>query len=247
MSPTLEGAGVALAYSERGSGPAVLLIHDLARDAQGWEPIIARLAAQARVIAYDRRGYGASGAPEPYERTTVYEQAEDAAALLAALKAAPALLAGQGLGALIALDLIVRHRPLAAAAVLVDPPLFAFVPQATEELSAAHEQLLGALREHGPEAAVERWLDGRADPASLRRARAAHGAFFADFAGLTSWPITRAQLRAIDLPVAVLSSAAAPAHLVEAADVLAGLLPRAVRARDADIAAAIEELLNFET
>ena len=107
-------------------------------------------AAGARAIAYDRRGYGASGAPEPYAATTVQEQAEDAAALLAALGAAPAVLVGDGFGALVVLDLLVRRPELARAAVLVDPPLHAFVPAATEALAAERVLLEEALREGGP-------------------------------------------------------------------------------------------------
>ena len=79
---------------------------------------MAALEDVARVIAYDRRGYGASGAPEPYEGTTVEEQAEDAAALLRALDAAPAVVFGDGFGALVALDLVKRHAALVRAVVL---------------------------------------------------------------------------------------------------------------------------------
>ena len=85
MAPSVEGAGVALNVVERGSGPAVLLVHGIASDAQALGPVAEALAPQARVIAYDRRGYGDSGAPEPYHGTTVEEQAEDAAALLRTL------------------------------------------------------------------------------------------------------------------------------------------------------------------
>jgi pimeloyl-ACP methyl ester carboxylesterase len=101
----VEGAGVPLACFERGSGPAVLLVHGMADRAAGWEATAAGLAGEARPIAYDRRGYGGSGAPEPYERTTVEEQAEDAAALLASLGAAPAVMCGRDCGALVCLDL----------------------------------------------------------------------------------------------------------------------------------------------
>src|SRR5688500_13379567 len=100
--PTVEGAGVPLAYAERGAGPPVLLVHGLASDAEAQAPVAEALAADARVVAYDRRGYGGSGAPEAYAGTTVEEQAEDAAALLRALDAAPAVVAGDGFGALIA-------------------------------------------------------------------------------------------------------------------------------------------------
>ena len=97
--PSVEGAGVELAYEERGEGAAVLLVHAIGGRPDAWPDV------PARVIAYDRRGYGGSGAPEPYARTTVEEQAEDAAAVLAALDAVPAVIAGEGVGALVALDL----------------------------------------------------------------------------------------------------------------------------------------------
>lgn len=243
MSPTVEGAGVALAYAERGEGPAVLLIHGIASDADGLAPLAEALAPQARVIAYDRRGYGASGAPEPYAATTVAEQAQDAAALLAALGAAPAVVAGDGFGALIALDLVKRHRDLVRAAVLADPPLFAFVPEATAALSAQRALLEQALRAGGPELAVQAWLGERVDAAALARARSAHRAFFADVAGLASWPVTRGELRALDVPAVVLTRPGSPAHLVAAADALAGLLPGARHETGDDLAAAVRTLL----
>src|SRR5690349_2902792 len=105
--PHVEGAGVALHYRSRGDGPPVLLVHGMASDALAWEPAMQRLAASGlRAIALDRRGYGDSGAPEPYAATTVQEQAEDVAALLLALDAAPALLVGEGFGALVVLELL---------------------------------------------------------------------------------------------------------------------------------------------
>src|SRR4051794_41452422 len=102
--PHAEGAGVALQYVERGDGAPLLVVHGMASDATAWAPALDELAAAgARAIAYDRRGYGASGAPEPYAATTVQEQAQDAGALLLALAAAPALLVGEGFGALVVL------------------------------------------------------------------------------------------------------------------------------------------------
>jgi pimeloyl-ACP methyl ester carboxylesterase len=243
MARSVEGAGVALSVVERGSGPAVLLIHDLASDAEAMAPVAQALAADARVIAYDRRGYGASGAPQPYLGTTIEEQAQDAAALLGALEAGPAVLCGDGFGALVALDLIKRHRALVRAAVLSNPPLFMFVPAATERLAAQHAELEAAVREGGPEAGVEAWLAGRAEDRALERARAAHRAFFADYAGLASWPVTRRELRALDLPAVVLTDPSSPPHVVAAADALAALLPAARRAGDGDLAAHTRALL----
>jgi pimeloyl-ACP methyl ester carboxylesterase len=243
MGPSVEGAGVALNVVERGSGTAVLLIHGLAADAQTLAPLAEELAADARVITYDRRGYGSSGAPDPYQGTTVEEQAQDAAALLRALDAAPALVCGDGFGALVALDLIKRHRALVSAAVLSNPPLFMFVPEATERLAAQHAELEAAVRERGPEAGVEAWLGGRVDGEALARARAAHRAFFADYAGLASWPAGRRELRALDVPAVVLTGPWSPPHVVAAADAVADLLPAARRAADGDLLAAARSLL----
>jgi pimeloyl-ACP methyl ester carboxylesterase len=242
--PTVEGAGVPLAYAERGAGPPVLLIHGLASDAAALAPVAEALAADARVIAYDRRGYGGSGAPEPYEGTTVEEQAEDAAALLRALDAARAVVAGDGIGALVALDLIKRHDALVRAAVLSDPALFALVPEATEVLSLQRKQIEEAVRADGPEAGVETWLAGRASTDALARARAAYRAFFADYAGLATWSATRRELRGFTQPAVVLTGPSSPPHVVAAADALAGLLPAARRATDGDLVAAVRGLVG---
>ena len=195
------------------------------------------------MIAYDRRGYGASGAPEPYRGTTVEEQAQDAAAVLAALAPGGAVVCGDGFGALVALDLAKRHRALVRAAVLRDPPLFMFVPAATERLAAQHAELEAAVREGGPEAGVEAWLAGSVDGRALERARAAHRAFFSDYAGLASWPVTRRELRSMDVPAVVLTGPSSPPHVVAAADALAGLMPVARRADDGDLVAATRTLL----
>jgi pimeloyl-ACP methyl ester carboxylesterase len=243
--PTVEGAGVPLHYEDRGDGPGVLLIHGLASDGAAMAPVASRLAAgAARAIAYDRRGYGASGAPEPYEGTSVEEQAEDAAALLRALDAAPALVAGDGFGALVALDLAKRHPALLGGIVLSDPALFALVPEATEELSHQRAEIEEAVRSRGPGAGVEAWLGGRVEGDALARARAAHRGFFADYAATATWPVSRRELRALDLPAVVLTGPWSPPHVVAAADAVAGLLPSASRAVDGDLAAAVAALLR---
>jgi pimeloyl-ACP methyl ester carboxylesterase len=244
MSPVAEGAGIPLAYEQRGDGPPVLLVHGLASDGRGLAESVAEVAGSARIIAYDRRGYGASGAPHPYTGTTVMEQAEDAAALLRGLDAAPAVVVGDGFGALIALDLLRRHAAAVRAAVLADPPLFAFVPEATEALAAQRLEVEEALRQRGPEAGVEAWLGGRLAGDALDRARASHRGFYADFAGLASWPVTRRELRAVAQPAVVLTGPLTPPMVVSAAERLSELLPAARRAGDGDLASAVRSLVS---
>jgi pimeloyl-ACP methyl ester carboxylesterase len=229
---TVEGAGAALSYRAAGSGRPVVVVHDLAADAAGWAPSLPRLGGRA--IAYDRRGYGRSTMPEGYAATTVEEQAEDVAALLRGLADAPAVVLGDGFGALIALDVAKRHPGLVAGLVLADTPLYAFVPAATRALAEQRSALEDALRAGGHPAAIAAYLHGRAQAEQIVRAQAAGPAFFADYAGLSSWPVTRRELRAITIPAVVLTRPAAASHVAAAADALAGLLPAATRVRDGD-------------
>ena len=245
MSPKVEAAGVRLAYRERGEGESVLLVHGMADDARSWDDVVEALAGRARLIAYDRRGYGASGAPDPYGRTTVQEQTEDAAAVLRALSAAPAVVCGRDLGALVCLDLIQRHRGLVNAAVLIEPPLYPLVAGANEALADERARLGEALRAGGPGAAVAEFLRGaRADEQRLVRATAAPTAFFADYGGLASWPVSRRALRRLDVPVTVLTAAGSSPLAVRAADALVELVPGARRAHGQSPWEAVAERLG---
>jgi pimeloyl-ACP methyl ester carboxylesterase len=240
--PHVEGAGVALHYRSRGEGPAVVVVHGMGSDASAWGGVLDELAGGGvRAIAFDRRGYGASGAPEPYAATTVQEQAEDAGALLESLVGEPAVLVGEGFGALVVLELLVRRPELARAAVLVDPLVHAFVPAATAALAEERVLLEASLREGGPGAAVRAWLDAAGvadDAARLERAAAAQLGFFADYAGQSSWSPARRELRAIGVPVAVVTGPDTPEHIVAAADAVTALLADARRAFDGDVVAA---------
>lgn len=235
--PTLPIGPLDLAYDDEGAGPAVVLVHGMASSRADWEAS----GAAARFIAYDRRGYGESGAPEPYTRTTVSEQAEDLAALVEGLEVAPALLVGADFGALVVLDVLLRHRRLARAAVLVDAPLYAFMPEMTETLSTERLALEEALRDGGPEEAVQRWLAARGAGAKrIERARRDARAFFADYGGLSTLPLTRGDLRRLDLPLGVVARGTA-GPLAAAAR---GPVPSAPSAGPIGAASAAEPLLR---
>src|SRR3954462_5028868 len=206
-----------LAHTERGDGPAVLLVHGMGASSEDWAEAAHELASEARVLLPDRRGYGATPAPEPYGATTVAEQAEDLAALLRATGAAPAVAVGADFAALAVLDLAQRHGDLVRAAVLVDPPVFALVPEATDALTAEKIALEERLRDDGPRAAMEAWL-GRPSDASPT-------AFFADWTGLATLAVSRRALRALLVPVAVVTTEQAPPHVRAAAAALLPLLP----------------------
>jgi pimeloyl-ACP methyl ester carboxylesterase len=222
-----------LAHAESGAGPAVVLVHGMGTGAAAWTATAEALSARARVLLPDRRGYGATPAPEPYGATTVSEQTEDLAALITATGAAPAVVAGADIAALACLDLLLRHRGLVRGAMLVDPPLLALVPAAIDAVAAERVALEEELREGGPRGAMQAWL-GHPSDADPR-------AFFADYAAQATLSVTRRELRAIEEPVTVVTTGRAGAHGREAAAALVELLPRGRTATDAT--AAVADLL----
>ena len=62
--PTLQARGVEIAWSERGEGAPVLLIHETAVGSSIWAAVADQIADRARAVAYDRRGWAQTTAPE---------------------------------------------------------------------------------------------------------------------------------------------------------------------------------------
>ena len=112
--------GIRLYYEEHGEGAPIACIHGGGSSALMWADAVEELVRLGRVIAYDRRGCTRSERPEPYERTTVAEQADDAAALLEALAAAPAVVIGRSYGGAVAIDLALRYPDQVRALVLLE-------------------------------------------------------------------------------------------------------------------------------
>ena len=81
--------GTNLYYEREGTGPAVLFIAGSTGDAGNFSRAAALLADEFSVVTYDRRGNSRSPRPSGWTTTSVGEQADDAAALINALKLAP--------------------------------------------------------------------------------------------------------------------------------------------------------------
>jgi pimeloyl-ACP methyl ester carboxylesterase len=235
VTPAVEAGGVELAYDETGDGPAVVLVHGTATPRSVWRELVEQLGDGVRAIAYDRRAYGGSGAPEPYGGTTVGEQADDLAELIEAVCAAPAVVCGHELGALACLDLLVRHAALARAAVLVEPPMLWLAPDGPDAVSELRDAVARGARDGGSGGAVTAYLEHTAGPGALEllgtgrvaAARATPRAFAADIGAAAGWPTGRRELRAIDTPVVVIAGTRSAPFRRRAAAALAELLPRA--------------------
>lgn len=231
----VEAGGVALAYEERGDGPAVVLVHGTATARTVWRELTGALGDEVRTIAYDRRAYGDSGAPEPYGGTTVGEQADDLAQLIEATAAAPALVCGHELGALACLDLLARYGSLVRGAVLIEPPMLWLTPEGTDAVGDLREAVATAAREDGAAGAVRAYLEtvGGDDATDLlgpdrtEAALANPRAFAADLAAAASWSAGRRDLRAMEAPVTIVTGTRSARVRGDAARALADLLPSA--------------------
>jgi pimeloyl-ACP methyl ester carboxylesterase len=230
---TVEAGGVELAYDERGEGRSAVFVHGTAAARTVWRETIDALPDGIRAIAYDRRAYGDSGAPEPYGGTTVGEQADDLAELVERLDAAPAVVCGHELGALAALDLAARRASLVAHVVVVEPPLLWLVADGTDAVADMREAVASAARDDGAAGAVRAYLEEVGGPnvqellgperaeASLANPRA----FAADMAAAASWPAGRRDLRQLALPCTIVTGTRSARVRREAARALDELLP----------------------
>jgi pimeloyl-ACP methyl ester carboxylesterase len=111
--------GINFYYEEKGEGLPILLIPPAGSTASTWGAFFGDLARAGRVIAYDRRGYSRSGGTSVRSAS---EHTADAAAILEALEAGPAVAVGTSAGAAIALRLAVRRSDLVRAGVLHESP-----------------------------------------------------------------------------------------------------------------------------
>jgi pimeloyl-ACP methyl ester carboxylesterase len=84
------------------------------------------------VVVYDRRGNSRSPRPDDWQATSIEEQADDAANLVAALGLEDVIVFGTSWGALIALDLALRFPRLVDTVVIHEAPLFGALADADE-------------------------------------------------------------------------------------------------------------------
>lgn len=116
---TAEISGVTIAYTERGAGPVLLLLHGHAYDRSMWTRQVEVFAGLGwRVVAPDLRGFGESGVTEGIVYTE--EFADDVAGLLDHLGVSSAVVVGFSMAGQIAMELLHRHPARVRALVVVD-------------------------------------------------------------------------------------------------------------------------------
>lgn len=134
--PTTDAPGFPMYYEAHGDGFPLLLVNGLGSDHREWLCQLPAFAARYRVVTFDNRGAGDSGVPPgPY---TTPGMADDAAALLAALRIDRAHVLGVSLGGMIAQEMALRHPGMVERLVLActSPGGKAAVRPSAEALSA---------------------------------------------------------------------------------------------------------------
>ena len=117
---------VRLSYEITGTGGIPLvMVHGSWIARRQWDPVVPQLAETLRVLTYDRRGHGES--ERSSGQGSVREHVADLAALIERLELAPAWVAGNSLGASIALRLAGERPDLLRGITAHEPPLFSLV------------------------------------------------------------------------------------------------------------------------
>jgi esterase len=116
---------VALAGSEYGAGPPLLILHGLFGSSANWTAVARRLGAQFRVFALDLRNHGAS----PWaERMDYPAMAADVAAFIAGRRLGRVALLGHSMGGKAAMVLALTQPGLVERLIVVDVAPVAHAP-----------------------------------------------------------------------------------------------------------------------
>ena len=231
----VEVSGIRIYYEEHGEGEPILCIHGGGSTALMWEDAVQELAQLGRVIAYDRRGCTRSERPEPYESTTVAEQADDAAALLRALSAGPAIVIGRSYGGAVAVDLALRHPERVRALALLEGDALGLSPSGLEWTRDLRDHLRRVAAEDGVDAVYEALFEKvigegtwSALPEEVREVLGANGPpLLAELAYVEEEMPGAAEFARIQQPALLVAATDSPPEQREMTEAMARALPDA--------------------
>jgi 3-oxoadipate enol-lactonase len=136
--------GITISYSDSGGdGPAVVLSHGYLMDSSMFDPQVAALAPEYRVIAWDERGFGGTRATGSF---SYWDSARDVLALLEHLGIERAVLAGMSQGGFLSLRAALLAPDRVRALVLIDSQAGLENPEA----APAYEQMEQIWLAQGP-------------------------------------------------------------------------------------------------
>lgn len=169
--PLPEDVTLSATRGGRPGGPAVVLLHANVADRRSWRVLFDQLDRDAfDLVAYDRRGFGATPLGEED-----FTRVEDLEAVLDAMEAERALLVGNSMGGAVALDLALTRPERVAGLLLLGAGASGMTDEGEElsyEVDPASGRLLDALQQAEQREDVDEairalthlWLDGPTSP-----------------------------------------------------------------------------------
>jgi 3-oxoadipate enol-lactonase len=137
--------GITVSYTDSGGdGPAVVLSHGYLMDQSMFDPQVAALAPQYRVITWDERGHGGTRATRPF---SYWDSAADVLALLDHLGIDRAVLGGMSQGGFLGMRAALLAPGRVRALILIDSQAGLEDPAAVP----AYEQMEQIWLDQGPE------------------------------------------------------------------------------------------------
>jgi pimeloyl-ACP methyl ester carboxylesterase len=257
--PEVRANGVSLYYEEHGAGEPIVCVHGTSGSAAIWDDAATELATRGRTIVYDRRGCFRSERPEPYV-TNVHEHADDAASLIEAVAAAPAIVLGRSYGGQIAIDLALRYPDRVRALVLLEASLLSLSEARTRWAAAVKERVFAAA-EVDMSAVAETFLRSvlgdatwEGFPEQAKQMFIANGpAIVAELRG-GFLDVSAEQLRSIAHPTLLVSGKGSPPAFAEVTNLMAEAMPSAkvervegghlVNAADPEVLGFIDEMVT---
>ncbi|MEU1951385.1 alpha/beta fold hydrolase [Nocardia rhamnosiphila] len=235
MQTVSSADGTTIAYEKTGSGPAIIVISNVAEDHTGVAGLAKALSEHFTVIAFDRRGRGASGDPQPYDPA---RELDDIAALIDVAGGSAALTSGSG-GCAIALDAASALGDRVTGLYLYEPPFI--VDHSRSPAPADYVEYVEGLVAAGKRSeAVEYVMTEmigvpadylepmKQDPSWADMARYAHTFAYEGriLRGLQDGKPLPADRWSVDAPIAVAIGGDSEAYFRVGADALAALLPK---------------------
>lgn len=155
----LETPGAGLYYQVEGTGPLLVLVPGAAGSVEPYRRLADELESHYRVLSYDRRGFSRSAlvGDQDYGRR-LETDASDVRALIEHVGNAPAVVFGNSSGAIVALEVLVRHPSAVRLVVAHEAPVMLELPDGGgwEELSSS---LYDLYRRSGPGPALVRFRE----------------------------------------------------------------------------------------
>ena len=224
--------GTSIHAIDTGSGRPIVVLHGGMQGAMRWDDVASRLADRWRIVAIERRVYGRSG--EPQSPHSMGREAEDAAAVLAAI-GEPAILLGHSSGGIAALETSLLVGDTLAGLILYEPPvsangLFGGDAQARAEAALAAGNRDETVRIHftdivqAPEPMVTYMRTSPEFAGGWSEMKRLAPAQMEDNRAIRALPRGLARFAAIHVPTLLLKGDQSPQHLQDGVDALQGVI-----------------------